>query len=129
MGWTTTNEQPVQISSAPTFRKDFKQLRKRYPHIQQDVQPLIDQLLAGETPGDQIESTGYTVYKVRLPNRDAQRGKSGGYRVIYYIRAAERIVLLTIYSKSDRSDTRADDIQSIISDLPDDSDDSGVVDS
>ena len=116
------NEQPVQIGFAPAFRKDLKRLRKRYPRIQQAIQPLIDQLIDGETPGDQIQSTGYTVYKVRLPNRDAQRGKRGGYRVIYYIRTTKHVVLLTIYSKSDRSDTSVDDIQAIISDLPDDVD-------
>lgn len=124
-----TNEQPVQVSFASAFEKEIKQLRKRCPRIQQDIQPLIHRLLDGETPGDQIQSTGYTIYKVRLPNRDAQRGKSDGYRVIYYVRTARRIVLLTIYSKSDRSDTSADDIQAIIASLPDDSDENGVSDS
>jgi mRNA-degrading endonuclease RelE of RelBE toxin-antitoxin system len=120
-----TNEQPVQIGFAPAFQKDIKRLRKRYPRIQQAIQPLVDQLVAGEIPGDQVQSTGYIVYKVRLPNRDAQRGKSGGYRVIYYIRTQKQIVLLTVYSKSDRSDTSADDIHAIITNLPDDSDDNG----
>jgi mRNA-degrading endonuclease RelE of RelBE toxin-antitoxin system len=117
MRWAMTNEQSVQVSFAPAFRQNIKRLRKRYPHIQQDIQPLIDQLGDGETPGDQVQSTGYTVYKVRLPNRDAQRGKSGGYRVIYYIRTPKQVVLLTVYSKSDRSDTSPDDIQDIITDL------------
>ncbi len=120
-----TNEHPVQVSFAPAFRKDVKRLRKRFPRIQQDIQPLIDQLKDGDTPGDQIQSTGYTVYKVRLPNRDARRGKSGGYRVIYYIRTLKQVVLLSVYSKSDRSDTSVDDIQTIITDLPEDSDENG----
>ncbi len=76
----------------------------------------------GEIPGDQVQSTGYTVYKVRLPNCDAQRGKSGGYRVIYYIQIPQHIILLTIYSKSERSDTGMDAIQNIISDVSDDAD-------
>lgn len=112
-----TDKPPVQVRFSPVFLKDIKRLRKRYPHLQQDVQPLIDQLAAGETPGDQIQAIGYTVYKVRLPNRDAQRGKSGGYRVIYYIQTREQIVLLTIYSKSDRTDTSTDEIQDIITGL------------
>lgn len=110
---------PIQVRLAPAFQKDIKRLRKKYPHIQQDLEPLIGQLIDGETPGDQIQATGYIVYKVRLPNRDAQRGKSGGYRVIYYIRTPIQIVLLTIYSKSERSDTGVDDIQGIITDLKD----------
>jgi mRNA-degrading endonuclease RelE of RelBE toxin-antitoxin system len=114
-----TSKPPIQVSLAPAFQRDIKRLRKKYPHIQQDIQPFIDQLVDGETPGDQIQATGYTVYKARLPNRDARRGKSGGYRVIYYIRTPVQIVLLTIYSKSERSDAGADDIQAIITDLPD----------
>ena len=46
----------------------------------------------------------YQVFKVRLKNTDVQRGKSGGYRVIYYVKTRENIILATIYSKSDRSD-------------------------
>ena len=117
-----TNESPIQVGLAPTFQKDVKRLRKKYPHIREDLQPLIDQLLNGETPGDQIQATGYTVYKVRVPNRDAQRGKSGGYRVIYYIRTPVQVILLTIYSKSEQSDTDAENIQSIIADLSDELD-------
>lgn len=82
-----TNKPPVQIAFAPSFKKELKQLQKKYPRIQQQIHSLIEQLVAGETPGDQIQATGYTVYKVRLPNPDTQRGKSGGYRVIYFIRA------------------------------------------
>lgn len=122
MAWTMANERPVQVSFAPAFQKDVKRLRKKYPRIQKDVQPLIDRLIAGETPGDQIQSTGYTVYKVRLQNRDAQRGKSGGYRVIYYIDTPTQTVLLTIYAKSEREDTSASAIEDIITDLPDTSD-------
>jgi mRNA-degrading endonuclease RelE of RelBE toxin-antitoxin system len=112
------SESPVTVSASLTFLRTIKRLRKKYPHIQSDVQPIIEQLLAGETPGDQIQATGYTVYKVRAPNRDAHRGKSGGYRVIYYIQSASSIVLLLIYSKSERSDTDAGEIGAIIAGLP-----------
>jgi mRNA-degrading endonuclease RelE of RelBE toxin-antitoxin system len=113
------DERPVQVSFAPVFQRDVKRLRKQYDHIRDDIQPLIDQLTNRETPGEQVQSAGYTVYKVRLPNRDARRGKSGGYRVIYYIQTPSQIVLLTIYSKSQRSNISPDNIQSIITDLPD----------
>lgn len=113
-------KQPIQVGFTATFKKDIKRLRKKYPRIQQDVQPLVNQLIEGETLGDQIPSTGYTVYKVRLPNRDAKRGKRGGYRVVYYIQTSTHIVLLTIYAKVDRADVSAGDIQDIISTLPDD---------
>jgi len=66
------------------------------------------------TPGDRVQGAGYTVHKVRLPNSDAQRGTSGGYRVIYYIQTASGRLLVTIYSKADQSDIPDDDIRRII---------------
>jgi mRNA-degrading endonuclease RelE of RelBE toxin-antitoxin system len=106
-----------RLSFSARFASDFKKLRKRYRNIDSDVRPLTERLKAGETPGDQIAGTGYTVYKVRLSNSDAQRGKSGGYRVIYYLQLADHVILLTIYSKSDQTDIPADTIHRLIEDL------------
>lgn len=113
-------QEGVQVSFSSVFRKNIKRLRKRYPRIRQDVQPLIDQLIDSKTPGDQVPGTAHLVFKVRIANRDAQRGKSGGYRIIYYIRTAKRIILLTIYTKSDQSNIGSDEISDLIRDLPDD---------
>lgn len=49
-----------------------------------------------------------------MKNSDAQRGKSGGYRVIYYLKIAENIILITIYSKSDQGDISKKIVQQII---------------
>lgn len=99
------NEQsPVQIALTPRFKRDLRSLAKRYRSIRSDLQVLLEQLQAGETPGDRIVGVRYQVFKVRLKNRDIQKGKSGGYRVIYYVKTVENIILATIYSKSDLSD-------------------------
>lgn len=57
---------------------------------------------------------GYTAYKVRLSSQDMQRGKSGGYRVIYYLRTVRRVVMLDIYAKSDQSDIAPEIVRSLI---------------
>ena len=54
------------------------------------------------------------VYKVRLKNSDVQKGKSGGYRALYYLKSQNKIVLVAIYSKSDRTDIDAATIVAII---------------
>lgn len=74
-----------RVETAPTFERDLKRLGRRYRRIRRDLEPLIGQLLAGESPGDRVQGVRTVVYKVRLPNSDARRGKSGGYRVIYYL--------------------------------------------
>ncbi len=64
-----------------------------------------------------MPGVGFTVYKARLPNRDAQRGKSGGYRVIYFVKTSERVVLIEMYSKSDQDLISNDEIVAIINEI------------
>lgn len=104
----------IQIDLTPRFQRDLRLLAKRYRSIRSDLTPLIEQLQAGETPGDRVVGKKYKVFKVRLKNSDIQKGKSGGYRVIYYVKTAESIVLATIYAKSDRSDVSNDVIEEAI---------------
>lgn len=65
-------------------------------------------------PGNQISGVNYPVFKLRVRNSDTQKGKSGGYRLIYYVKTATAIILLTVYAKSEQVDIAADDIRSII---------------
>lgn len=114
------NTNPVQVEFTPAFQTQIRKLKKRYRSIQKDLTPLLEALAAGETPGEQIPNTGYDVFKVRLPNRDAQRGKSGGYRVIYWLKTAKKRILLDIYSKSDQSNVDSSAISQIVERLAQD---------
>jgi mRNA-degrading endonuclease RelE of RelBE toxin-antitoxin system len=105
---------PVKVDRSDKFRKDIKKLRKRHDSIEKDIQPLIEQLEAGEIPGDRIAENKYPVYKVRVRNSDIRRGKSSGYRVIYYTITLESILLTTIYSKSDMGNISNKDVEDII---------------
>lgn len=96
------------------FTHEIKRLKKRFHHVDDDIRPLINQLKAGETPGDQVPDVGYLTYKVRIPNRDMRSGKSGGYRAIYYLRLKNTIYLITIYSKRERDNITADEIRDLI---------------
>jgi len=98
----------------PEFERDIRELAKKYRHIRSDLQPVINQLEAGEKPGDAISGTGHEAYKLRLRNSDAHKGKSGGYRLIYLARDSASIVLVSIYSKSDQADISAEEIRHAI---------------
>ncbi len=104
----------AEIRYTAEFKRNLRHLAKKYPNIRADLEPLLNRLQAGETPGDQVQHVRYTVYKVRLPNRDARRGKSGGYRVIYYVQAVEQIILVTLYSKTEQGDIEPEQIRQII---------------
>jgi len=43
-----------------------------------------------------------------------RRGKSGGFRVIYYVQLSDRVILLTIYSKSDETDISIAEIRQLV---------------
>lgn len=105
---------PVSVELADFFVKDLKRLYKKYPRVRADAQSLVRILESGETPGDQLQGTGHTVYKVRIRNSSVQRGKSGGFRVVYYLRTPILVILLTIYSKSEQNDIDAEDVRRII---------------
>ncbi|MBI1277309.1 MAG: type II toxin-antitoxin system RelE/ParE family toxin [Anaerolineaceae bacterium] len=95
---------PIHIVFGQQFVKDLKHLTKKYPNIRDDVSNFINLLQSGETPGDQIRGTGYTVYKARIRNSDLTKGKSGGYRIIYFVQTPTELALITIYVKSERVD-------------------------
>ena len=105
----------AEIVYTPEFKRNLRQLAKKYRHIRSDVQPIIEDLIQGKTPGDQIQGIRYEVFKVRAKNSDAAKGKSGGYRIIYHRRSSGAIALITIYSKSEQSDITPADIRRIIS--------------
>ena len=113
----------VKVTLSPDFLRDLKRLRKKYPRVRADVQDLIDQIQNGATPGDQMQGVGYPVYKARVASTDMKRGKSGGFRVIYYVVIEEQVVLLTIYTKTQREDISSAEIRDRISGLPEEDED------
>ncbi len=106
--------QPVQVEYTPEFKRNLRHLAKKYRHIKADVQPLLDALGQGQTPGDQVPGVVYEVYKVRIQNSDSGKGKSGGYRILYQRTAEGVILLITIYSKTEQEDIATHEIRQIL---------------
>ena len=104
----------TEVVYADEFFRAARKLQKRYPHLFDDVDALADQLEAGEKPGDRLQGLEYKAYRVRIQNRDAQRGKSGGFRIIYYLEGDHQVVFITIYSKSDQSDIPTEKLRRFI---------------
>lgn len=100
------NDSPLvfRVEYTSEFKRNLRALARKYRHIRSDVQPFIDQIKSGQTIGNQVKGLGYTIYKARVKNSDIQKGKSAGYRVIYWIRTPKNIILVTIYSKLDQTD-------------------------
>ena len=114
MGLMQNEPDQIQIKVTPEFKRSLRTLAKRYRNIRSDIQLIIDQLQAGEIIGEPIPGIRYTVFKVRVKNSNIQKGKSGGYRFIYYLKTSSEIILVTIYSKSDQGDIASDVINKIV---------------
>jgi mRNA-degrading endonuclease RelE of RelBE toxin-antitoxin system len=108
---------PIRVTFTPEFKRNLRQLAKKYRRIKSDLQPILDQLTSGSKPGDQVPQVRYEVFKVRAKNSDASEGKSGGYRLIYYVKSASEVVLVTVYSKTEQADIAPGAIRQIILDL------------
>lgn len=108
---------PIQIEYTPELKRNLRGLAKKYRHVRSDVQPFIDRLAAGESPGDQVPGIGLTVYKVRIPNRDIRKGKRSGYRLLYYIKTPTKVILITLYSKLEQADVSAVRIHRILAEF------------
>lgn len=112
MGSTPTK---VTLIYSAAFKRQLKRLSRKYRHIRSDISPVIDQLIQGDTPGEQFPGLDYTIYKVRARNTDAKRGKSGGYRIVYHLPTDSDRMLVSIYSKSKQVDISASEIKEVIS--------------
>ena len=105
----------TQVEIAELFTRKLRRLARKYPSVADEVDDLIINLESDFRPGTKIAGVGYTVYKVRLPNRSAGRGKSGGFCVIYQDRSSHLVLLLLIYSKTEHSYIPNEVIRSVIS--------------
>lgn len=111
---TPTTPPDVEVRFTPEFKRNLHALSKKYRNIRADIEPIIAQLQNGQYIGDQVPGVGYAIYKVRVRNQDAARGKQGGYRIIYYIATSATIILVTIYSKTEQSDITSAQIRRIL---------------
>ncbi len=102
------------VSLTPKFRKQLNRLGDKFRLIFEDVDQLLNSLEEGNIVGDQIPNLTYEVYKVHLPNRSAKKGKSGGFRVIYYVKTQNLIGMLSIYVKSEQTDIPLPEITALI---------------
>lgn len=102
----------VHIKDTETFNKAVKRLKKRFRTIEKDCQTFINSITTDEDLGIDL---GNSVYKVRIPNSDKQSGKSGGYRLISYLKLIDNaLYLMYIYDKSNLENISESEIDQLI---------------
>jgi len=106
----------INVGFSGQFLKELRRIVRKFPQAASEVDALIERLKQGERPGDKIPNVGYDVYKVRLKNPSANRGKRGGLRAIYYFQFADQVIMIILYSKTEQEDVSIAVIRQIIED-------------
>lgn len=110
------NDKLISIDLTPEYKKNLKELAKKYKKIRSDTEPIILELQKGNFLGDCLtgfESKIY-IYKARVKNSNIQKGENAGYRLVYLSESKTSILLLTIYSKSEKEDISINEINLIL---------------
>jgi hypothetical protein len=89
----------LTITNTRQFNKSAKLLAKKYTNFKNDLKVLREELLM---PSANSTDLGDNFYKIRLQNISINKGKSSGFRVVYFYKTIDNeIYLLDIYSKND----------------------------
>ncbi len=105
-----------EVVTIPDFDRAFKRLFKEYASLISEVAELGALLAEEPFQGTPI---GKNCYKIRLAVKSKGQGKSGGARVITCVVAVdERVVLLSIYDKSERETITDKELERLLNSLP-----------
>lgn len=103
------------VIPTPNFQREFKKLFKKFPSLKEDLTVLANSLVEKPFQGSEIFKN---CYKVRLAIKSKGKGKSGGARLITFIRiSGERIYLLSIYDKGEKETVTDTFLKQLLKDL------------
>ncbi len=89
-----------EVETLPIFDQQTKRLAKKYPSLKYDLKALFERLAIDPQQGVPL---GRGFYKIRWAISSKNRGKSGGARMITYVKVVEEKVYLTnIFDKSEK---------------------------
>ena len=101
------------VIATDIFERKLKRLAKKHTSLAADLALIIDELIINPTLGTLI---GKDCYKLRIAITSKGRGKSGGARMITYVRIIKQTVyLMDIYDKSEQATISNKELQLLIS--------------
>ena len=105
------------IIATEPFARKLKKLAKKYRSLKEDLLPLLNELETNPTLGIPL---GKDCYKIRLSISSKGKGKSGGARIMTYVRVINKSVfLIDIFDKSEQSNITEKELIMLIEILAD----------
>ena len=99
------------IEYADSFLKEAKQLSKKFKLLKSDLKQAVEEI---ETKNDFGVYLGFNLFKKRVKDSSIPTGKSGEFRVIIYQQIENKIVLISIYSKTEKENLSDEELSEII---------------
>ncbi len=104
-----------KVELSDNFKKEAKRLIKKYRSLKTEITELATELESNPTKGVPL---GNDIYKMRLAIASIGKGKSGGARVMSFVRVFDASVLLfSIYNKGDKDSISDKEIKDLIKNL------------
>lgn len=101
-----------KIELTDNFKKEAKKLIKKYASLRAEIAELGKELAENPTTGTPL---GNDVYKIRLAIASKNKGKSGGARVISFVKIIdETVFLLSIYNKGEKDTISDKEIEELL---------------
>lgn len=102
------------IELSANFKKEAKRLTKKYPSLKIELAELFTELEENPTTGTPL---GNDIYKIRLAIASKNKGKSGGARVLSFVKVTQTTVLLfSIYNKGEVDNLTDKEVKELIKD-------------
>lgn len=103
------------IELTDNFKKEAKRLAKKYKSLKADITELVDELKTNPTKGTPL---GNDIYKIRIAITSKGKGKSGGARVMSYVKVTDtQVLLFSIYNKGEKDTLTDKEIKQLIKDF------------
>jgi len=100
------------VITIPRFDHEMKRLARKYTSLKDEYKVLIEELSENPEKGIPL---GNNLYKIRLAIASKGKGKSGGARVITYLKTEQgNVYLLSIYDKGKRDTISEKEIKDIL---------------
>jgi hypothetical protein len=100
------------IIATEPFERKLKRLAKKYKSLSSDLSVVFDELAENPTLGTPL---GKDCYKIRMSIASKSKGKSGGARMITFVRILKNTVfLIDIYDKSEQANISDKELKMLI---------------
>lgn len=101
-----------EVILSENFIREAKRLIKKYPSLKSELKVLGEELSQNPLQGTPL---GNDVYKIRMAIASKGKGKSGGARVISFVKIIQTtVVLISIYNKGEKETISDQEIQLLL---------------